>query len=120
MANVFGSRFRELMREHQYTQSEIAEIFDLTQSTVSRYIQGVRIPKMNLLKKIAIHFDVTVDYLTGNSDFKNDDEILNHLLSGLKKVGYIKGDEPTDEEILEILENLEKYAKLKQVLVDKD
>ncbi|AOT71503.1 helix-turn-helix domain-containing protein [Geosporobacter ferrireducens] len=67
----FGLRFKQLRKEKNLTQAEIANIFSLGESTISFYESNKRTPDYALLQKIADFFDVTTDYLLGRSEIKN-------------------------------------------------
>lgn len=67
---ITGARIRELRKEKGLTITELARQLGQGQTTVSQYERGLRIPRKQILEKIAVYFDVDVDYLIGNSDAK--------------------------------------------------
>lgn len=69
----FGDRLKFLRKEKDFTQSELAKIFSLGESTISFYESNKRTPDYELLEKIADFFNVSVDYLLGRTDNKNID-----------------------------------------------
>lgn len=81
--NSFQNRLKELRKEKGWTQQELAnEITEihkgavLKKQTISSYENGIE-PSIDMLISISKTFNVTIDYLTGNSDFRNtQDEIL--------------------------------------------
>lgn len=83
---IFGKRLRLLREEKDLTQIELAKILSLTNSTISQYEAGKRMPEQGILQKIADIFDVSVDYLLGRTD---DPESPGH---------FNKGPDPSHEE----------------------
>ena len=64
----FPKRLKELRLEKGETQNELAKSIEVGRTTISEYESGKIVPKQEGLLKIANHFDVSVDYLTGVSD----------------------------------------------------
>lgn len=57
------TNLRNLREERKITMAQLADILHLSESTVSLYENGKREPSFDTLKKIARHFNVTIDYL---------------------------------------------------------
>ena len=57
----------ELMKQQGRTQKQIAEIVDVTEATMSRYVRGERIPSADILADIATALHTTTDYLLGKA-----------------------------------------------------
>ncbi|MCG8540216.1 MAG: helix-turn-helix transcriptional regulator [Clostridia bacterium] len=66
--STFGQRFKELRKNKGLTQETLAKNFYLNKSSISRYEQNKQLPEMDLLKKFADFFDVSIDYLLGRTD----------------------------------------------------
>ena len=49
----FGDRLAQLMYAKGFTQQELAEYTDISQSTISRYISGTAVPNSYTINKIA-------------------------------------------------------------------
>jgi len=49
----FGDRLAQLMYSKGFTQQELAEYTDISQSTISRYISGTAVPNAYTINKIA-------------------------------------------------------------------
>lgn len=78
MIEVFHERLKELRQGKNMTQQELADVLStkidgvkLKKQTISSYENNTE-PNIAMLKNIAEVFNVTVDYLTGNSDYKNE------------------------------------------------
>ncbi|MCD8040905.1 MAG: helix-turn-helix domain-containing protein [Clostridia bacterium] len=65
---MFGKRLKELRTENDVTQKQIAEILGCHQSMVTRWEKGECEPTESVIKKAAVYFDVTADYLIGLED----------------------------------------------------
>lgn len=59
----FCDILRNLIDERELTQRRLAADLCVAPSTVSSYVQGVREPDFDMLKRIAAYFQVTTDYL---------------------------------------------------------
>lgn len=59
----FSVRLYNLMKKRKMTQRELAERIDVTEVSISRYVTGKRIPRTDVLSRIADLFGVTCDYL---------------------------------------------------------
>ena len=74
--NEFGSIMRRLREKKGETQTTIASVLNITPQMVSKLEMGKSKPSMDVLKKLSIHFDVTVEVLLGlKSEQENSGEI---------------------------------------------
>ena len=64
----FSKRLKELRLNNGLTQKELAKAIDVGRTTISEYESGKIVPKQEGLLRIANHFNVSVDYLTGVSN----------------------------------------------------
>lgn len=75
---MFGERLSQLRKEKGLTQEELAKALNMTRSSLSLYEIGKRDPDTDTLKKIADFFNVSTDYLLGQTDIRNQaDEITD-------------------------------------------
>ncbi len=63
-------RLKELREERQLSQDGLALKLNVSQSTISAYEVGERTPDLKTSILIARFFDVSLDYLVGLSDIK--------------------------------------------------
>jgi len=71
MNSKFSQRMKELRKERGLTQDELSKLSGISFPTISRYENGQRDePKLTILKTLANYFDVTIDYLVGDTDIK--------------------------------------------------
>ena len=61
-------RLKELRLEKGLNQKELAEIIDTTQRNVSNWENGNSEPDIQMMLKLAKFFEVSVDYLLGNTE----------------------------------------------------
>lgn len=120
----FYKRLKSLRQERKINQIELAELLDVTRATISAYETNKIMPPYDKLKMLADYFSVTVEYLTGQDDSKEDSkkvdvtqtlrELLNQLTdeSGHITVDGIELDESSKELLLNSIENSFKMGKL--------
>ena len=65
--NTLGSRIKGLREQHRLSQKELAELLNVNSSTLSQYESDKRIPSDDIKIRIANYFNVSTDYLLGNS-----------------------------------------------------
>ena len=96
---MLKDRIKKLRKEKKLSQRELAKKINLSPSTIAMYETGQRKPDTDKLKQIADFFNVSIDYLLGNTDEKKPvDEIIKN------------------EEAVEIKELMERY----QVMLERD
>lgn len=61
-------RLKELRKQKKYNQERLAMELNVSQATISAYETGECTPDLEMLIRIANYFNVSVDYLVGNSD----------------------------------------------------
>lgn len=67
---IFAIRFRELCATSNLTQADMACKLNMTQSALSKQINGKRKVSTDMLVKISECFHTSTDYLLGKSDDK--------------------------------------------------
>ena len=69
----FSYRLIVLMEDFNMSQVDLAKKIGISNVTLSRYLSGDRIPRLDVITKIASALNVSIDYLLGISDKKNND-----------------------------------------------
>ena len=64
----FSYRLTVLLDEHNMSQTQLAKKVGTTNVTICRYINGERIPRIDVVSKIASVFNVSLYYLLGISE----------------------------------------------------
>lgn len=65
---MYGQQIRKLRKEHNLTQSKLADILCTTQSTIGKLEREELEPNIEMLIKISKLFRVSTDYLLGLED----------------------------------------------------
>lgn len=118
---MFGNKVKNLRKEYNLTQKELAEKLGVSAAAIGLYEQNRRTPDIELIKKIANIFKVSADYLLDRTDhresiinpegnldnqnnkYKSYDEILNEIKNRLVNEGLIESDQPIPEKYLNIM-----------------
>ena len=101
-------RIKELRKAHGYKQIEFCKMLGISQATLSGYETGKYQPDNTMLVKIATLFNVSTDYLLGNTDIPTpsrptvDDDDIKFALFGTTDI-----DDAT-------LEDIKAYARFKR------
>lgn len=85
----FGSRMRQLRLEKNMLQKELAIILQISIGTVSNYEKNVHFPDGESLCRIADFFNVSVDYLLGQTDCRNGLDTLNTEITPGNTIGNL-------------------------------
>ena len=82
----FSTRLISLRKENKLSQAKLGELIDRKRSTISGYETEGKEPDIETLRILANHFNVTTDYLLGNSNERNNvDVVLINDLHNFKK-----------------------------------
>lgn len=65
---MYGNRLKELRKEQNITQSNLAKILNVTQDSISLWEKNKRVPDTQYIVQLADYFNVSADYLLGRSD----------------------------------------------------
>lgn len=65
---MFHERLKKLREQENISREHLADLLSITYSALSKYETGKREPDFELLKKIAVYFNVSTDYLLGNTN----------------------------------------------------
>ncbi|HPR81127.1 MAG TPA: helix-turn-helix transcriptional regulator [Enterococcus sp.] len=66
------NKLRELREEKGYSLRELGEKIGMSASVIGNYERGDREPKLEVWEKLADYFEVSVPYIMGVSDIKNE------------------------------------------------
>ena len=109
------NHIKKLRLEKGISQKYIADLFNIAQQTVSAYENGTREPDAKLLRCLSDYFNVSIDYLLGNTNIREKSDELLKCNSG--ELLECESDETqlTDEElrILELFRQLNGKEKIK-------
>lgn len=72
MARGITNQIAKLLSEQNMTQKELAQLTGMTESTISHYMKGDRVPRGVNLVKIAKALGTTTDYLLETEENVNE------------------------------------------------
>ena len=75
--SFFGETLTELREERNLTQRQLAEALSISNSSISAYETGSRMPPADMLIKMSQYFDVTTDYLLGLTKNRFPPSLIN-------------------------------------------
>lgn len=113
----FGARLKELRLKKNMQQSELSRLLNITNATVSHYENDKRKPTPEIISKVSNIFNVSTDYLLGNTtskrkyyeltekDEKNIEQTLENLISEIDNGLYSKDMEEYDQTSRDLIIN---------------
>jgi transcriptional regulator with XRE-family HTH domain len=90
----FGYRLRELRKNKNMTQTQVAKRLSLSKTTISGYENNIKTPSLEVLTKMSIFYGVSTDYILGLENRKmlpidgltaSQEEIIRKLLAEFEK-----------------------------------
>ena len=103
---MFPERLKTLRLEAKLTQKDVSNQLKISQSTYSDWEKGKMKPKN--IQQIADFFNVSTDYLLGNTDIKNQKQFDEDLEKSLDTFKSFDGKPMYDEDREKIREFLRK------------
>lgn len=95
---MFQERLKSLRLEKKLTQKDISEKLKISQPTYQQWESGKRNPSGETLQKFAVFFDVSTDYLLGNTDRKQSSKFEQDLEKSLNSFHSFDGKEMSDND----------------------
>lgn len=98
-----GNILKQLRKEKGLSQTELSKQLNVTQGTIARIESNTRESSMELTKKIAEFFDVSLDYLEGLVEDRNGlteekEALVSDFISFLVENNVIKDENNIDKE----------------------
>ncbi len=69
MENTFGEILKDFLSENNLTQVAFANLIGVKQSQVSEWLRGKAKPGYDMLKTMAITFNISADYFLGIKEY---------------------------------------------------
>lgn len=63
-------RIKDLREDNDLLQTDIAKVLNTTQQHYSRYEMGTIMIPIDRIKKLALYYDTSIDYIVGLTDEK--------------------------------------------------
>lgn len=77
MARSLTYRIKEMLQEKGISQKELSELTGITESAISHYVKGTRVPRGANLVKIANALGTTADdLLSGDTEMDKDKDLV--------------------------------------------
>lgn len=94
-----GDRLKILRLNKNLSQIDLSKLINKTHATVNRHENNINEPDVDTINLYAKIFNVSADYLTGNSDIKNPSKLPegSYKIDGLIKIpilGIIRAGQP--------------------------
>jgi len=107
----FGQRLLSLRKQKSWSQPELSKKIGTSGAIIGRYERGEITPSIEVAKKLADAFNVTLDYLVGDKDVPN---ILQDqtMLRRWQEIDTLESSEQT--RILSVMDSLVRDAKARQ------
>lgn len=83
----FGNRLRQLRKEKNLRQSDLATIINVNRATIGKYETDERFPDRKTLENIADYFQVSIDYLLERTNMR-----------GLNQASHMSADQGAEKE----------------------
>jgi repressor LexA len=64
----FVRRCKIIIDEREETLEEIGKTIGISKGIMSKYLNGIHLPNINVLKSLSEHWNVSADYLLGLSE----------------------------------------------------
>ena len=122
---TFEMRLKKLREQKRLNQTELANLLKVSNGSISKWERGDRQPDYETLENIADTFNVTIDYLLGRSDSKQEfnesqmnfstpQEALSFILKQdmVADFGGYDLDNMSDDEIMEMADDIADMLKI--------
>lgn len=76
----FGTRLLEIRKSKGFSQAELAELLNTKPPVIGRYERGEATPSIEVGLKLSKILEVSLDYLTGNTDLELDQKTLQRIV----------------------------------------
>lgn len=108
-------RLKQLRSERKLTQTRLAELLDINPRVYNRWEQGVSIPHIDTLVKIADILQVNMDELVGRTAITSKPVVRNQkLLEIYKELDHLSDEE--QQVVIVLLDSMVKRAKFNEIL----
>ena len=119
---MFPARIVAIRKQHKLTQETLAMLLGVTRSAVSLWEIDKRVPDIEMLKKIATTFHVSVDWLLGRVD-SPDDSLIPVTTEPIDHTAE-RANNPAMDEILDNLQlmsqdDIENFRRLTRSVVNR-
>ena len=75
MENGIADRLKRLRDQHEISQMEFALAMGVNRMTINNYETGKRVPDLDFIIKAADYFSVSLEYISGRSEYRNSEDL---------------------------------------------
>lgn len=79
------NRIKELRKNKGIGQLELSNLLGVTQQAISIYENSTRDPDADSLKILANYFNVSIDYLLGETELNNRSDDIENLIANIRE-----------------------------------
>jgi transcriptional regulator with XRE-family HTH domain len=76
---TINEHITRLRKDKKWSQDELAKEIGSSRVMIGKYERGDNMPSIEVIIKLAKAFDVSIDYLVGNTDLVLDSTIVNRI-----------------------------------------
>ena len=105
-----ATRIRALRESAHLTQLEFAQILNISNSALSQYENGGRIPSDEIKTKIADYFGVSLDYLYGRTNQKQTNNTNTSSKENLQAAFWGGEKDLSQEDLDDMWNDVERFA----------
>jgi transcriptional regulator with XRE-family HTH domain len=112
--NLFGEKIKEILKANSWSQQKLADMMEVTQQTVSRWIKGRRQPDFDTLLRLCYILKEEPNELLGFNDLTENDykEYIDYNYTAIvNNYEYQKYLDEQDDEYDMIMEEQEARRK---------
>ena len=113
VSNLIGERLGLLRTQNGYSRKDLAGRLDMPYTTYVNYETGAREPNANVLRQLSAFFEVSIDYLLGNTDDPAPPDVKKDTPSEVSDddIMFALFDGDVDEITDEMYEDVKRYAQ---------
>ena len=75
----FGERLSEVMFDKNITAKELSEQTNIGYNSLTRYLQGIRLPTFNVFAKLVTYFNCSADFILGLNEQPKYEETYQEI-----------------------------------------
>ena len=105
-----GNRISDLRKQRGWSQNELSKHISVSREIIGRYERNDAVPSIDIAKRIANAFGVSLDYLVGDSE----QELDKNMLTRIKDVAKLSAKER--ELVFEFLDAFITKSKLQSMI----
>ncbi len=104
-----GTKIITLRKQKKRTQDDLAKAVSVSQSIIGKYERNENQPSIEAALKLAKAFNVTLDYLIGDSEFSGYDKQTINRIKDIQKM-----DDKTQTVLFDVIDTYIQNFKTKQ------